>query len=71
MIVYTLAVIHSYNVRLYNNSPTVVVLIGRLMCRVTNIAPHASDTRYTHKENSLKQSQLVDQSELNHIPLLP
>ena len=32
-----------------------MVLIGRLICGVTSIAPSCSDTRYTSKENSLKQ----------------
>ena len=42
MIVNPLTVIHlisSYNVRFLNNSPAVVVLIGRLMCKVMRIAP--------------------------------
>ena len=31
--------LHNYNVRLFNTSPAVVVLIGRLMHRVTSITP--------------------------------
>ena len=33
---------------LFNGLPAVVVLIGRLMHRVMDVVPHASDTSYTH-----------------------
>ena len=54
-------------VRYFNNSLTAVVLIGRLLHGVMSIqCPYTSDTRYTHKQNRLKQS-LVQASR----PLLP
>ena len=34
MIIYTLSLISSYNVRLFNYSQAVAILMGRLMCRV-------------------------------------
>ena len=59
-----------FNIRLYN-SLSVVVLIGRLMPRVMSIKRcHASNTRYTHKDNSLKQS-LISASRLIQIKLRP
>ena len=50
VIVYPLAamyVLSLYNVEVLNNSPLVVVLIGRLMCEVMSIAPWR--LRYKHK----------------------
>ena len=56
MIVYPLTVIHFILLHNVNNSPEVVVLIGRLMRGVISIAPSYLDMRYICKENSLKQS---------------
>ena len=60
MIVYPLTVIYLillYNVRLFNNSPAVVVLISRLMHRVMSIVPsHHRYKIYVHVKNqNLKQ----------------
>ena len=56
MIVHPLTVIDYYNVRLCNNPPAVLVLIGGLIHshEYSTLMPQIQDIA-THKKNSLKQ----------------